>query len=93
LHVFENKDHCAHTGLNKTDANNFTARAVKLFAHIDVSNIPTLLFTVNITQGENQVYHLVKRKITMLNSKFHISIKNAEIKKIHCYFNLAATKR
>ena len=29
----------------------------------------------------------------MLNSKFHISIKNAQIKKIHCYFNLAATKR
>ena len=28
----------------------------------------------------------------MLNSQFHISVKNVQKKKIHCYFNFAATK-
>ena len=28
----------------------------------------------------------------MLNIEFHISVKSAQIKKIHCYFNFAATK-
>ena len=29
----------------------------------------------------------------LLNSQFYISVKNVQIKKIHCYFNFAATKR
>ena len=29
----------------------------------------------------------------MLNSEFCISVKNAQIKKIHHYFNFAATKK
>ena len=29
----------------------------------------------------------------MLSSQFYIGVENVQIKKIHCYFNFAATKR